>query len=136
MSLTKEEIKKLYTNEKIYQSLSNFLVKYWESLTLDDIIMEIHLRYNLKMSKENLQTIRTGLGLVAKGKISASKRNNISIQIPERLARGIFINFYNMKENIPLEDLREKDAEMEAEREEKRRIKLEKYKEDIENGIR
>ena len=98
------EITKLRDDKEKYESLMTFIETWWETLTIEEMISEIIRIFNLKVSKENLETFRLSRGLDKKGRGDASRRKGKILEINERLARAVFLEFYDMNSFLTVDE--------------------------------
>lgn len=123
------EITKLSRDNKDkYDKLMAFIQKWWSLLTLEELIVEIKRVFILQVTKENLETFRLSLGLNPKGLVEASKRKFAVVQFPEKLARAVFLEFYDMDSFLTVEEQKRLDESYIAEKTQERHTReMEKY---------
>lgn len=99
----------LSTTDKVkYDSLMSFIDKYWGVMKIDELILEIKRVFNLEITRGNLDTFRKARGLSPKGAVEASRRKTIKVEIPEKLARAIFVDNWDMKHFVSIEEGRKR----------------------------
>ena len=94
-----------------YDELIKYIAEYWEYLTYEELLVEIQRDFKLELTKGNLETIRISANLPRKVDVSASKRKSQKVEIPEQLARAIFLEYWDMRLFLTIEE-RDKDKEL------------------------
>lgn len=103
-------------NPTKYAQVIKFIKEYWEQLTIDELMLEVHLRYNVKLTRGNLDTLKTSKELKSKSSISASKRKRLKVEIPEKLARTIFLQHWDMRSYETVEEVTARNKDFVKER--------------------
>ena len=104
-------IKLSQQNKPKYDELIKYIAEYWEYLTYEELLVEIQRDFKLELTKGNLETIRISANLPRKVDVSASKRKSQKVEIPEQLARAIFLEYWDMRLFLTIEE-RDKDKEL------------------------
>lgn len=104
-------IKLSQQNKSKYDELINYIAEYWEYLTYEELLVEIQRDFRLELTKGNLETIRISANLPKKVEVSASKRKYQKVEIPEQLARAIFLEYWDMRAFLTIEE-RDKAREL------------------------
>ena len=104
-------IKMSQQNKSKYDELIKYISEYWEYLTYEELLVEIQRDFKLELTKGNLETIRISANLPRKVDVSASKRKSQKVEIPEQLARAIFLEYWDMRMFITIEE-RDKAREL------------------------
>ena len=118
-------IKMSQQNKSKYDELIKYISEYWEYLTYEELLVEIQRDFKLELTKGNLETIRISANLPRKIDVSASKRKSQKVEIPEQLARAIFLEYWDMRMFITIEErdkARELDDALRKENSDKRDI--------------
>ena len=97
-------IKMSQQNKSKYDELIRYISEYWEYLTYEELLVEIQRDFKLELTKGNLETIRISANLPRKVDVSASKRKSQKVEIPEQLARAIFLEYWDMRMFITIEE--------------------------------
>lgn len=97
-------IKMSQQNKSKYDELIKYISEYWEYLTYEELLVEIQRDFKLELTKGNLETIRISANLPRKVDVSASKRKSQKVEIPEQLARAIFLEYWDMRMFITIEE--------------------------------
>jgi hypothetical protein len=104
-------IKLSQQNKLKYNELINYISGYWEFLTYDELLIEIQRDFKMEITKSNLETIRISANLPRKIDVSASKRKSQRVEIPEQLARAIFLEYWDMRVFLTIDE-RDKAKEL------------------------
>ena len=104
-------IKLSQQNKSKYDELISYISEYWEYLTYEELLVEIQRDFRMELTKGNLETIRISANLPRKVDVSASKRKSQKVEIPEQLARAIFLEYWDMRMFITIEE-RDKAREL------------------------
>jgi hypothetical protein len=97
-TLSKKDINK-------YNNIISFIEKYWEELTLDELMFEVKIKFNVDITKHNIDTIRKARELPSKSNVSSSKRKLYMVEIPPKLARAIFLKHWDMRSFKTVEEI-------------------------------
>ena len=97
-------IKMSQQNKPKYDEMIKYISEYWEYLTYEELLVEIQRDFKLELTKGNLETIRISANLPRKVDVSASKRKSQKVEIPEQLARAIFLEYWDMRMFITIEE--------------------------------
>ena len=132
-------IKLSQQNKPKYDELIKYIAEYWEYLTYEELLVEIQRDFKLELTKGNLETIRISANLPRKVDVSASKRKSQKVEIPEQLARAIFLEYWDMRLFLTIEErdkeqIRLKAIEMFKEREDIILERMGIFEEDLKNG--
>lgn len=96
--MTPLELSNIQKNDSVkYSKIIEFIQKWWELLTIEELIEETNRVFFTKLSKENLETIKLSYGLINKGKVKDTKRKAIKVEMDEILARAVFLETYSMR---------------------------------------
>lgn len=104
-------IKLSQQNKSKYDELISYITEYWEYLTYEELLVEIQRDFRMELTKGNLETIRISANLPRKVDVSASKRKSQKVEIPEQLARAIFLEYWDMRVFLTIEE-RDKAREL------------------------
>lgn len=88
----------LSKNDKTkYEKVISFIEKYWEYLTIEELMTELKIKFDVSATKNSIDTIRTSRNLPNKNLVSASRRKLYMVEIPQKLARAIFLKHWDMR---------------------------------------
>lgn len=99
-----KDLLRLKNNEVKYKEFQDFIKEYWEDLTYEELIIELARWFGVTLTRESINTLRDSMGLSPKSEIKASKRKTFKVEIPEKIARAVFLEHWDMKSFMKVEE--------------------------------
>ena len=93
--ITKDRYKSILVNTK------EFLKKYYQELTYQELIITARALYNISLSTSEIKNLCLGMNLVPKN-VSASSRKFVKKEFSPRVARGLWLEYWNYWECKPI----------------------------------